>query len=110
MDGPSENGERDISEETLDEDTVDGAEETATVELNSIINYVEATKFAKLDDCERQFWQMFSLKEDKARDLSKDATGAQKVVTLTQRNLARVYPGPQRVDSSNYNPVHFWLR
>ena len=53
---------------------------------------------------------MFSLKEDKARDLSKDAAGAQKVVSLTQRNLARVYPGPQRVDSSNYNPIPFWLR
>jgi len=105
-----ENGERDNTEDTLDEDTVDGAEETLNVELNSIINYAEATKFVKLDDGERQFWQMFSLKEDKARDLSKDAAGAQKVVSLTQRNLTRVYPGPQRVDSSNYNPIPFWLR
>ena len=84
--------------------------ENVSGELNSIINCLEATKFVQLDDPDRKFWQMFSLKENPAEDLGSKQESAMKLVALTQRGLARVYPAGTRVDSSNYNPIPFWMR
>ena len=84
--------------------------EDVSGQLNSIINCLEATKFVQLDDPDRQFWQMFSLKENPAEALGSKQESAMKLVALTQRGLARVYPAGTRVDSSNYNPIPFWMR
>ena len=84
--------------------------ENVSGELNSIINCLEATKFVQLDDPDRKFWQMFSLKENPAEVLGNKQESAMKLVSLTQRGLARVYPASTRVDSSNYNPIPFWMR
>lgn len=95
------------------QDTEEGNEtyeEEQSVELNSIVNYAEASKFVSLTDPDRGFWQCFSLKEDKAESLGKEQDGARQLVILTQTNLARVYPKGSRINSDNYNPVPYWLR
>ena len=53
---------------------------------------------------------MFSLKEEAAESLGGKQDTAMKLVSWTEKGLARVYPGNLRVDSSNYNPIPFWLR
>ena len=96
-----------VQEKTKD---IDNPVENVSGELNSIINCLEATKFVELDDPDRKFWQMFSLKENPAEVLGNKQESAMKLVALTQRGLARVYPASTRVDSSNYNPIPFWMR
>ena len=99
--------------ETLNEENVKDTEnpvENVSGQLNSIINCLEATKFVQLDDPDRKFWQMFSLKEHPAENLGNKQETAMKLVVLTQSGLARVYPNATRVDSSNYNPIPFWMR
>ena len=93
-----------------DENVKDIVNETVGGQLNSLINCLEATKFVQLDDPERKFWQMFSLKEQRAENLGNKHKSAMKLVCLTQKNLARVYPGSTRLDSSNFSPIPFWLR
>ena len=93
-----------------EENVKDIVNETVGGQLNSLINCLEATKFVQLDDPERKFWQMFSLKEQRAENLGNKHKSAMKLVGLTQKNLARVYPGSTRLDSSNYSPIPFWLR
>ena len=100
------------SEEDTAEDvnSLEESRENVSGQLNSIINCLEATKFVQLEDPDRHFWQMFSLKEEAAESLGSKQDTAMKLVSWTQKGLARVYPGNLRVDSSNYNPIPFWLR
>ena len=103
----SSNGNSGPKEKAKD---IENPVENVSGELNSIINCLEATKFVQLDDPDRKFWQMFSLKENPAEVLGNKQESAMKLVSLTQRGLARVYPASTRVDSSNYNPIPFWMR
>ena len=82
---------------------------TQSKALNSIINYCEALKFTSLDQ-ERKFWQMFSLTETKALEVSSSEEKARKLVQINTRNLSRIYPKGTRTDSSNYDPFPFWSR
>ena len=102
------NEEKGVIEEEIVKD-FENPVENVSCQLNSIINCLEATKFVQLDDPDRQFWQMFSLKENAAEVLGNKQESAMKLVALTQRGLARVYPANTRVDSSNYNPIPFWM-
>lgn len=52
-------------------------------------------------------FQMCSLKEPRAARLLA-GVGAEAVIEHTSRRLLRVYPGPLRLDSSNFNPVPYW--
>ena len=52
-------------------------------------------------------FQMCSLKEPRAGRLLA-GVGAEAVIEHTSRRLLRVYPGPLRLDSSNFNPVPYW--
>ena len=102
---------RDSEEDTAkDVNSIEESRENVSGQLNSIINCLEATKFVQLDDPDRHFWQMFSLKEEAAESLGSKQDTAMKLVSWTQKGLARVYPGNLRVDSSNFNPIPFWLR
>ena len=102
---------RDSEEDTAkDVNSLEESAENVSGQLNSIINCLEATKFVQLEDPDRHFWQMFSLKEEAAESLGSKQDTAMKLVSWTQKGLARVYPGNLRVDSSNFNPIPFWLR
>ena len=103
------NEEKGVIEEEIGKD-LENQVENVSCQLNSIINCLEATKFVQLDDPDRKFWQMFSLKENVAEVLGSKQESAMKLVALTQTGLARVYPANTRVDSSNYNPIPFWMR
>eukprot|EP01138_Halocafeteria_seosinensis_P015908 gb/GECG01016234.1/.p1 GENE.gb/GECG01016234.1/~~gb/GECG01016234.1/.p1 ORF type:complete len:1092 (+),score=88.98 gb/GECG01016234.1/:1-3276(+) len=51
-------------------------------------------------------WHMCSVKEPKLfRYVQKEKEA---VETLTRKHLVRVYPGPMRVNSSNFNPSPYW--
>ena len=102
---------RDSEEEAAEDvNSTEEPRENVSGQLNSIINCLEATKFVQLEDPDRHFWQMFSLKEEAAESLGTKQDTAMKLVSWTQKGLARVYPGNLRVDSSNFNPIPFWLR
>ena len=73
-------------------DDVDGRKEDVPPPLHSIVTYLEATKFERLEDTNRQFWQSFSVSETKAEEIGREEEGARGVLGLTQTNLARVYP------------------
>ncbi|KAL7672307.1 hypothetical protein ACOME3_007196 [Neoechinorhynchus agilis] len=50
--------------------------------------------------------QIISLMETKAKRLCKNQ--AMDVIAHTQTQLIRSYPSGYRIESSNYNPIHFW--
>lgn len=52
-------------------------------------------------------YHMCSLKEPRAGRLLA-GVGAEAMIEYTSRRLLRVYPGPLRLDSSNFNPVPYW--
>lgn len=52
-------------------------------------------------------YHMCSLKEPRAGRLLA-GVGAESMIEYTSRRLLRVYPGPLRLDSSNFNPVPYW--
>lgn len=49
---------------------------------------------------------MLSLSETKHEEMQEMAA---KVVEYTNHHLMRIYPKGLRVDSSNYNPMPFWI-
>ncbi len=49
---------------------------------------------------------MSSFGEKKAIQLAKDQ--GKDFIGYTKRQLARIYPGGTRIDSSNYDPVPLW--
>ena len=84
-------------------------EQTKSPALNDVVNYCEALSFISLDQ-ERKFWQMFSLTETKALEISDTDEKAKKLVQYNTRNLSRIYPKGTRTDSSNFDPFPFWSR
>merc|ERR1712165_557954 len=72
---------RDSEEDTAkDVNSIEESRENVSGQLNSIINCLEATKFVQLDDPDRHFWQMFSLKEEAAESLGSKQDTAMKLV------------------------------
>ena len=53
-----------------------------------------------------QHTEMSSFGEKKAIQLAKDQ--GKDFIGYTKRQLARIYPGGTRIDSSNYDPVTLW--
>lgn len=51
-----------------------------------------------------------SFKESKADDLIDTKSSAHlDLIQLTQQHIIRVYPGTKRQDSSNINPIKYWV-
>lgn len=78
-------------------------------ELSNLIIYCRAVTFniekAKKQDFE--FNQMSSFSENKAEKLICQQE-TKFFLKYHQVQLSRVYPKPQRIDSSNFNPMKFW--
>ena len=78
--------------------------------LRSLV-LLAAVPFESLEHCAaagERAWVMHSLKEPKAARLLARAGGAGALLLHTSRQLLRVYPGPLRVDSSNFHGGPFW--
>lgn len=69
---------------------------------------VQGVKWPGFDVSDKfgEAWITSSLKEPKAVKLASKHTA--RVLDHTEKQLMRVYPGPLRVDSSNYNPSFLW--
>ena len=75
---------------------VDGAGEGAAGEASAAASKPSAKLAAT-----RKWWSMKGPKED-------EWAGAADVLEYSRRHVARVYPGGERVDSSNYDPTPLW--
>lgn len=75
-------------------------------ELSDLVNYVKSVHFKGLvtDVPSLPFYEMSSFVEGKARALVLDLEQAGRFVARNTRQLARIYPAGNRVNSSNYNP------
>lgn len=76
--------------------------------LSSFINYCQSVKFQGFEYAEEQklSHQMSSFSESVGIGLLK--TSAIEFVNYNKRQLSRIYPRGNRVDSSNYMPQVFW--
>ncbi|XP_039259634.2 1-phosphatidylinositol 4,5-bisphosphate phosphodiesterase beta-4-like [Styela clava] len=76
--------------------------------LSSFINYCQSVKFQGFEYAEEQklSYQMSSFSESVGIGLLK--TSAIEFVNYNKRQLSRIYPRGNRVDSSNYMPQVFW--
>ena len=54
-----------------------------------------------------KYYEMASFPETKAEKLATKKTGRQ-LAKFNHRQLTRVYPKGQRIDSSNYDPMSYW--
>lgn len=85
--------------------------ESYSESLSGIIT-LKALKFNLMIDISENLrspfsdWHMCSVKEPTLQKYVYKQES--KVQWLTQRHLVRVYPGPLRVDSSNFNPTPYW--
>ena len=97
---------------------LDGAEEAhddasaashfLTAKLQALV-FLHTVRFVSLEHsaaAREAPWMMCSLKEARAARVI--ARGPAAMVEHTRRQLVRVYPGPLRVDSSNFNPAPYW--
>ncbi|KAI1289168.1 1-phosphatidylinositol 4,5-bisphosphate phosphodiesterase zeta-1 [Halotydeus destructor] len=78
-------------------------------ELSDLINYCRSRKFESFDDClsNWDFCDMASFAEQKGLKLSVNERS--RFLNYNRRHLARIYPDGFRFNSSNYNPLPFWL-
>lgn len=70
-----------------------------------------ALPFESLEHCaasRERAWHMHSLKEPKAARLLTRPGGVGALLTHTTRQLVRVYPGPLRLNSSNFHGGPYW--
>ena len=70
--------------------------------------YLQAVKFSGFDVA-AEFgapWKMSSIKEPKAEYLVRKFP--KEFLDYTSSAIMRIYPGPLRLDSSNFNPSLFW--
>lgn len=76
--------------------------------LSSLINYCQSVKFQGFEHAEEQkvSYHMSSFSESTGIGLLK--TSAIEFVNYNKRQLSRIYPRGNRVDSSNYMPQVFW--
>jgi hypothetical protein len=100
----------DLEEEEKAHDTP--AEEVekgaGTVELNNMVALVNAKwKGFKHNDA-IETAHSCSFTEFALAKVSKDKHGRADILEFTERNIIRIYPGGNRVDSSNYDPQPAW--
>lgn len=76
--------------------------------LSSMVNYCTSVRFPGFDESEatNRCYQMSSFSE--TQGLSHLGSRSQELVLYNARQLSRIYPKGQRIDSSNYNPTVFW--
>nr|VZI42942.1 unnamed protein product [Spirometra erinaceieuropaei] len=76
--------------------------------LSSMVNYAQAVKFQGFDVAEDEnfHYHMSSFSETVALGLMKNE--AIEFVNYNKRQMSRIYPRGNRVDSSNYMPQIFW--
>lgn len=62
-----------------------------------------------MNSLEKSFHSI-SFKESKADELIETKSpGHLDLIKLTQQHLVRIYPGAKRQDSSNINPILYWI-
>ena len=91
-------------EATIDE----GASSFLSPKMQALV-FLHTVRFVSLEHSaavHEKAWMMCSLKENRASRILARTPGA--MIEHTRRQLVRVYPGPLRVDSSNFNPAPYW--
>ncbi|KAI1902480.1 hypothetical protein AGOR_G00045200 [Albula goreensis] len=77
-------------------------------ELSDLVSLCQSVAFRDFPTALRtqRFWEFCSFNEALAGRLAAERPG--EFVDYNKRFLARVYPSPMRIDSSNLNPQDFW--
>uniref|UniRef100_A0A5K3FIA7 Phosphoinositide phospholipase C n=1 Tax=Mesocestoides corti TaxID=53468 RepID=A0A5K3FIA7_MESCO len=85
-----------------------GATKTIHPLLSSMVNYAQPVKFQGFDvaEAKRLSFQMSSFNENTALGLIKRS--CTEFVCYNKRQMSRIYPRGNRVESSNYMPQIFW--
>ncbi|VUZ57607.1 unnamed protein product [Hymenolepis diminuta] len=85
-----------------------GATKTIHPLLSSMVNYAQPVKFQGFDCAEgqRKSFEMSSFNENAALGLIKRS--CTEFVCYNKRQMSRIYPRGNRVESSNYMPQIFW--
>ncbi|XP_023658393.1 inactive phospholipase C-like protein 2 isoform X1 [Paramormyrops kingsleyae] len=77
-------------------------------ELSDLVTLCKSVRFKDFQTTfqNQKFWEICSFNEVLANRCANDSPGD--FVNYNKKFLARVYPSPMRIDSSNMNPQDFW--
>lgn len=79
-------------------------------ELAELGVYFSGRRFAgTFTKCESRN-TVYSFNERALKCIAKDPRKSADLKTYNQNHLSRVYPGPYRLNSSNFDPIYFWKR
>eukprot|EP00123_Amoebidium_parasiticum_P015394 comp22947_c1_seq1/m.36388 comp22947_c1_seq1/g.36388 ORF comp22947_c1_seq1/g.36388 comp22947_c1_seq1/m.36388 type:complete len:869 (-) comp22947_c1_seq1:38-2644(-) len=118
---PAEGAEAPAADDDLDDDDDDEPEEvkkaapkegakkkTQAPELSEVVTHVQGVHFYDFatSKVKEHYYQMSSFGESKTEKLAQDSPN--EFIEYNERQLSRIYPGGQRVNSSNYDPTFAW--
>ncbi|XP_022097790.1 inactive phospholipase C-like protein 2 isoform X2 [Acanthaster planci] len=81
---------------------------TLIKKLSDLVTLCKSVRFEDFHEAaqKQKYWEICSMSEGTGIKFARDC--AEDFVNHNKHLLTRIYPNPNRVDSSNYNPQDFW--